>query len=223
MYLGGNGFYWRIAFHPTHPGLIENRRAGGGTRTWATPPEESHLSLTGEPGGTWRSHGRAPQNLVGVGFTAQGFDRSSWFQRMPDSYIKRVEFVFEGVQGSERIGDFGLMDGGAAGVELDRIDAALGTPSHAIVLASSVGHTNVYRIAAEEVLVSAGALDGTNNANVRADMVFFETSRGGAVFSTGSIAWIGSLPHNGYDNDVARITANVLRRFLDPAPFEQAR
>src|SRR6218665_3135795 len=31
-----------------------------------------------------------------------------------------------------------------------------------------------------------------------------------------------SLSHNGYDNDVSRITANVLRRFLDPRPFEAA-
>jgi N,N-dimethylformamidase len=39
------------------------------------------------------------------------------------------------------------------------------------------------------------------------------------VFSTGSIAWCGSLSHNGYANNVARITGNVLRRFLDPTPF----
>ena len=54
---------------------------------------------------------------------------------------------------------------------------------------------------------------------MRADIVFFETPNGGAVFSTGSIAWCGSLSHNGYDNNVSRITGNVLRRFLDPTPF----
>lgn len=51
-------------------------------------------------------------------------------------------------------------------------------------------------------------------------MTFFETPGGGAVFSTGSIASSGSLPHNGYDNNVARITLNVIGRFLDAAPFE---
>jgi N,N-dimethylformamidase len=56
--------------------------------------------------------------------------------------------------------------------------------------------------------------------HVRADLVFFETPKGGAVFSTGSIAWAGSLAHNSYDNDVSRITRNVVRRFLDPEPFE---
>ena len=58
-----------------------------------------------------------------------------------------------------------------------------------------------------------------SDPDVRADLVFFETPAGGAVFSTGSIAWAGSLAHDGYRNDVSRITRNVLRRFLDPAPF----
>jgi N,N-dimethylformamidase len=53
----------------------------------------------------------------------------------------------------------------------------------------------------------------------RADMVFFTVTGGGAVFSTGSIAWAGSLSHNGYQNNVARITHNVLRRFIDSATF----
>jgi N,N-dimethylformamidase len=55
---------------------------------------------------------------------------------------------------------------------------------------------------------------------VRADIVFFETSAGGAVFATGSIAWCCALSHNGYDNNVSRLTGNVLRRFLDPKPFD---
>ena len=50
-------------------------------------------------------------------------------------------------------------------------------------------------------------------------MTFFETDHGGAVFSVGSIAWAGSLSHDGYDNNVSRVTANVLRRFDDPTPF----
>ncbi len=62
-------------------------------------------------------------------------------------------------------------------------------------------------------------LSGTQNENVRADMAFFEGPEGGAVFSISSIAWCGSLSHDGYANNVSRITENVLRRFLDPAPF----
>ena len=45
-------------------------------------------------------------------------------------------------------------------------------------------------------------------------MVFYETPEGGAVFSVGSIAWGGGLPPNGFDNDVSRVTENVVRRFV---------
>ncbi|MBV9544059.1 MAG: hypothetical protein JOY61_06750, partial [Chloroflexi bacterium] len=54
---------------------------------------------------------------------------------------------------------------------------------------------------------------------VRADMVFFETPHGGAVFSVGSINWLGSLGWRNFENNVSRVTENVLRRFMDPRPF----
>ena len=50
-------------------------------------------------------------------------------------------------------------------------------------------------------------------------MVFFETPDGGGVFSVSSISYAGSLAHNGYNNNISRITENVLRRFLDPKPL----
>ncbi len=49
---------------------------------------------------------------------------------------------------------------------------------------------------------------------IRADMVYFETPSGGRVFSTGSITFCGSLLHNDGDNNISRIVANVLDRFL---------
>ena len=55
--------------------------------------------------------------------------------------------------------------------------------------------------------------------HVRADMVFYELPKGGAVFSTGSITWCGALSHNNYENNVSTITRNVLRRFLDATPI----
>lgn len=48
---------------------------------------------------------------------------------------------------------------------------------------------------------------------IRSDMVYFEAPNGDAVFSVGSIAYCGALSRNGYDNNVSRITENVLRRF----------
>jgi N,N-dimethylformamidase len=49
--------------------------------------------------------------------------------------------------------------------------------------------------------------------------ISYTPPNGGAVFSTSSIAWAGALSHNGYQNNVSRLTENVIRRFLDPAPL----
>jgi N,N-dimethylformamidase len=219
VYTGGNGFYWRIAYHPTLPGVMEVRRAEGGIRAWAAEPGEAYHSFTGEYGGLWRRSGLAPQRMAGAGFTAQGFDISSYYRRKPDSFDPRARFIFEGVGDEDLVGDFGLIGGGAAGLELDRADRLLGTPPNALVLASSENHTGIYMVVLEEIFINAPGLCGGESDLVRADLVFYETPAGGAVFATGSIAWAGSLSHNKYDNNVARITGNVIRRFLDPTPF----
>src|SRR6202035_4161041 len=44
------------------------------------------------------------------------------------------------------------------------------------------------------------------------------TAGGGAVFSTGSITFCGSLSHNNYDNHVSRMLQNVLRRVTTVEP-----
>jgi len=51
-------------------------------------------------------------------------------------------------------------------------------------------------------------------ALIRADIVYFETTAGGAVFSVGSITFCGSLSYNNYQNNISRILENVLRQFL---------
>ena len=217
IYMGGNGFYWKVATHDAHPGVIEVRRGEAGTRCFEMPAGERHNQFDGEFGGLWRSNGRAPQRLVGVGFVAEGFDSCHWYERTGGSFDLRAGFIFEGV-GDEKIGDFGVL-GGAAGLELDATDPALGTPAHALVLARSTGHSNVYLVTVEEMVSTHPSVDGLDNPLVRAELVFFETPSGGAVFSTGSISWSASLAHNRYDNNVGRITGNVVRRFIDPAPL----
>lgn len=57
---------------------------------------------------------------------------------------------------------------------------------------------------------------GPTCAKVRSDMVIFETAGGGRVFSVGSINWIWTMAWNNYENNVARVTANVLREFMRP-------
>ncbi|MEZ5101589.1 MAG: DUF6605 domain-containing protein [Thermoleophilia bacterium] len=218
MYLGGNGFYWVTEFHPEKPHVIEVRRGIAGIRAWEGQPGEHHLASTGGLGGLWRHHGRAPQKLVGVGFAAEGLDESSHFRRTPDADDPRGAWVFEGVDG-ETFGAHGLWGGGAAGLELDRYDLALGTPPHALLLAASEGHTDMYLRVVEEVPVTRPGLGGTQDPDVRADLVLFGTPGDGAVFSAPSIAWSASLSTNGYDNDVSRITRNVLDRFLAEGPL----
>jgi N,N-dimethylformamidase len=220
MYLGGNGFYWRIAFHPTRPSTIEVRRGVAGTRTWEGEAGENNLSFTGEPSGLWRNNGRPPQRLVGIGFDAQVFDQSWPYRRQPGAADPRVAFVFQGVGEDEAIGDFGLRLGGAAGLEVDRVDPTQGSPPDLITLATAECLSPGSLLTPEEIYITHRGLTGDQNRRVRADMVFFPTVRGGAVFATGSIAWCCSLSHNDYTNNVSRITENVLQRFLHPAPFD---
>ena len=93
MYLGANGWYWRIAWHDALPGVMEVRRAEDGIRTWEAEPGEYHHSFTGEFGGLWRRIGRPPNVVTGTGFTAQGFDLSSYYVRQPDSFDPRAAFL----------------------------------------------------------------------------------------------------------------------------------
>ena len=220
MYLGGNGFYWRIAFHPERPGdVIEVRRPESGARFWASRPGESYLSFSGEYGGLWKRIGRPPQSLVGIGTFATGFDTCGWYVRQPGADDPRAQWIMDGVDG-DIIGDFGAL-GGAAGIELDGVDTTLGSPADTIILASSTGHSGYYMLSPDEVVFNHAAITGDANPRVRADMAYFTRPDGSAVFSTGSISWSASLGHNNYDNDISRITDNVLRRFADPAPLNE--
>ena len=213
MYLGGNGFYWVTSLFAHRPHVLEVRRGHAGTGVWRSDPGEVHHASTGEPGGLWRFRGRAPQRIAGIGFTAQGFDQSLPYRLEKDAHDPRASWIFEGVDGEE-IGGHGSVLHGAGGFEIDRADAELGTPPHALVLATARGFTDVYQATSEDILTSDSQQGGTVSPLVRADMVFYERPNGGAVFATGSIAWCGALLDDDCDNDVSRVTENVLRRFM---------
>jgi len=230
VYLGGNGFYWKIAKHTEEQGVIEIRRGEGGIRAWAAEPGEYYNAFDGEYGGLWRRNGRPPQQIAGVGFSAQGTFFGSYYKRLAASYESRFSWIFKGIE-DKRLGDFGFSGGGAAGFELDRADVRLGTPKNAVILATSEGHSrdytdekeNFFILVPEEQLTHMGTWSGDAIKNlIRADMIFFETSKGGAVFSVGSITFCGSLPYNNYNNNISKLLINVIKRFLDPNPnFEE--
>lgn len=220
MYLGGNGFYWVTGFDEEQGHTIEVRRFGG-SRTWEAEPGSWYMTTSAELGGLWRMRGRAPQKLFGTGFTAQGWGGGRPYKRTQDSLDQRVSFIFTGVGIEELIGDLpNLVDiYGAAGFEIDRADVELGTPLHSVTLATAGGFSDNFQHAVEEVMNSDSTQGGTTSSDVRADMVFYESSGGGAVFSVGSISWSGCLSYDAYSNNVSLVTENVLRRFLEPHPF----
>ncbi|MBF4768771.1 N,N-dimethylformamidase [Nocardioides agariphilus] len=217
-YLGGNGAYWVTSLAPDNHAVMEVRRGFAGSRTTTTLPGECVHSTSAEWGGLWRHRGQAPQRRLGVGMTAWGASTGAGYRRLPASEDPRASFVFSGVD-DDLIGDFGLILGGASGYEIDRYDIDLGSPPHALVLATSAGLLGADYVPAIEELTDVAGLEDAIPELVRADMVFYETGHGGAVFSTGSVSWIGSLPHHDYDNNVASITANVVRRFSSGQPF----
>lgn len=213
MYLGGNGYYWVTASCPDDPACVEVRKLDAGSRAWQAEAGEGYLASSGERSGLWRSRGRAPQKLVGLGFTTEGMDRAEPFERMPDSFHKRAAWIFDGIGDEELIGDFGLALGGAAGVELDRYDLALGTPPHTLLVAASINHTDNYPLVSEEVTYAFPGRGGSQDPQVRGDMIYFGTANNGAVFAAGSIGWSQALPCHGGENNVGTIMRNVLDAF----------
>ena len=212
VYLGGNGFYWRIVRHPEDPALLEIRRSEDGLRAWASEPGEYYNAFDGSYGGLWRRNGRPPQQLVGIGFTAQGNFVGMPYKRV--CYDKNMDWVFDGIN-DDLLGDFGFSGHGAAGFELDRRDEKLDDGEDITILAQSYDEDNRFILVPEEMLTHLTNLSGGPEADVkRADMVYFKTHTGGQVFAAGSITFCGSLPWNNYANNVSKLLRNVVRKFV---------
>ena len=213
-YLGGNGFYWRIARDKTMPWATELRRGEGGIRTWAADPGEYYHQLDGAYGGLWRRNRRPPQMLAGVGFSGQGSFEGTHYRLLPAAREPRFDWLLQGIAG-DILGNYGLSGGGAAGFELDRADDDLGTPDGAVILARSEDPPASFFTVPEEVLSGRRTVTGERlEALMRAEIVWFPTLGGGEVFSVGSITFCGSLWQNGaFDGPVSRLLENVVRRF----------
>ena len=218
MYLSGNGYYWVVSFRTGDMDVMEVRRLDMGTRAWAAEPGEHYMVSNGERGGLWRGRGRAPQKILGTGFTSEGMDESKPYRKMPDAENPAAAWIFEGIDG-DIIGDEGLAVGGAAGIEFDRYDLALGTPPHTLILASSEGHSDNFPLVVEDILCNYPGMGGTQDHRIRADMTYFTTPNEGAVWSASSIAWGQALPINACDNSASKVTANVLNAFMKDGPL----
>ena len=187
MYLGGNGFYWRAEPSAAEPHALEVRRAEGGIRVWETEPGESYHAFGGGYGGLWRRIGRPAHRLVGNGFSVQGRHLGFPYRFTEAIRDPRVAFMTEGlsVRPGEAFGDSGVMGGGAAGFELDSADPARGTPPHALVVAKGIVIHPDYGPVNEDMLVIRHPRPREDWSC--ADMVFFETPAGGAVFHDSAV------------------------------------
>jgi len=214
-YLGGNGFYWRIAIHKENKSILEIRRPEGGIRAWASEPGEAYNAFDGTYGGLWRRNGRAPQELVGIGFTAQGNFYGHAYERK--CFDSKFDWIFKGIK-DRKLGDFGFSGNGAAGFELDHIDSHLTSIKDITLLAQSKASKDP-----EEnfILVPESQLTHLSNIKhlpedeiLQADMVYFEVPGGGSVFSTGSITFCGSLPWNNFKNNISKLLENIIKRSI---------
>jgi hypothetical protein len=195
---------------------MEVRRADVGARTHQNPAGERHHALNGQLGGLWRSLGRSPNELWGIGSCASGKGPGRPFIPTKEALENpQLSWVWKGLneESKKLLGTKGLA-GGASGDELDRLDVAIGSPENAILLARSERHDDHFMLFNEELIFPMIGTLGSTSPLVRSDMVYYETNGGGSVFSVGSINWNNSLAWDGYQNDVAQITENVIREFL---------
>jgi N,N-dimethylformamidase len=204
MYLGGNGFSMNVNFDAERPWIMENRRVEWWERGEDFQRSEAFNSTDGRRGGYFSVSGRQPAAVTGVESATMGFDHSYPYVLSEAARRPEAAFVFDGVTGGT-IGDFGAIGGGVVGQEWDNAAGHQFGPEH-LILASSQDHTLV------------PPLFGAVRPDYHADLVLYLRGSG-AVFSVSSMAWCAALSHDNYANEIARITHNVLRRFLDPAPF----
>lgn len=128
--------------------------------------------------------GESEANLLGIAYTHSGYQSGA-----PYRVLEADHWVFEGtgLHNGDLFGQASLHErcaGGASAHELDKL--APDSPAGVRHLAK-----------------------GDNGENDGADMIYYETDSGGAVFSVGSLAWPLSVV---VDGQVSRVTANVLRR-----------
>ena len=164
MYVGGNSLFGVASFDPdpAKPHKVEVRRWGA---PWPFEVAAGRAASTRRPASRAERGGTAVGRRTGssaIGTSAAGFDRGGPVRRMPDSHDPRVGFIFEGIGDDELIGDQPNLQirWGAAGYEIDRFDHELGTPASALLLASSVGFSDLYRPMVDEVLWFIQGRDG---------------------------------------------------------------
>ncbi|ARR56146.1 hypothetical protein HY78_23155 [Rhizorhabdus wittichii DC-6] len=210
IHLGGNAFYFVTSVFAEEPHVIEVRRGHAGTIPWQSPPGETRQAATGEPGGLWRWRGRSAHRLLGTGTAAVSFGEGRPYVRDAASHDPAFAWMFDGVDATAIDARAELL-GGPSGFEVDAMRADLGTPADTVRLATATGFDPALTFIASEDVLSTGTAGA-----MESHIAYRRLAGGGRVFSAPSIAWTSCLADRGGDNDVARITANVIRAFTRP-------
>ena len=225
MYMGADGFYWIHTFHPAYGRgeVTEMRRCESGIRTWRADPGEYHHQSNGQLGGMWRYVGRYLHSVAGTGMSSGGLRYRSYYTRTPEverparvvgvrrHRLRRAPGRFRPGRRRRRRYRAGHRRHHAGLTAAHPARRHLGGPPHRRLPARDGG-----------LRLQPAGLTGTEHPRVRADIAFHETPNGGACFAFSSIAYCGSLSHNNYDNNISRLTKNVLDRFMQDGPLPAA-
>jgi len=213
VYGGGNGWFWSAARLPSYPAALESRNFH----------EIGERVLTdGTQGGLMVETGRKAGVVFGLEMGAMIFNGSSPYRKLEDADNPRSAWIFEGTTEGSVFGEYGIdrVKGGVIGFEIDKFNPGNGAPRHILHLATNEPLLpKIEDVKTGTLPLTIAYHPAPDDMWAGADMVFFETPKGGAMFSTGTICWFSSTLEDDFNNDVAQITRNVIARFLDPTPF----
>ena len=182
--------YWSVEMYRQVKDWVDNR--GGkvmylaGCGLYAEVEFDDEYTMRCREEGLFAMRGESEANLLGIAYTHSGYQSGA-----PYRVLKADHWVFAdtGLREGDLFGDRSLHErcpGGASAHELDKI----GPDSP----------PNIQHLAR-----------GDNDGGQGADLTLYETESGGAVFAVGSLAWTLAIQ---VDEQVSRVTANMLRRFL---------
>jgi hypothetical protein len=182
MYLGGNGLNCEVEFLDEATLHVKTHLASTGGALGMVDPANPDIYYESRMHRTVESEA----NLLGVVTTETGIMTAAPYRvARADHWV----FAGTGLGAGDVFGAASLHErchGGASGHETDKLSRS--SPANAILLAK-----------------------GLNPDEGGAEMVYYETASGGAVFSVGSITYPASLL---VDPQISRVTANVISRFL---------